>query len=229
MAKAGGKGGMMFGSKKGGAASKQDATAMRARARLAGRAKRNRFMKENKKRIILGLMAFVVLAAVLVLSPIGQDMYYQRIEENRFSTPGTIAATTGDDLLTLGRFYGFTFRPQKMIEMYDEIGSMYYGFTFSEYMVNPENAEDKRFEAERLKKRGERSGPPYALDDANLRAVGASLYFAAEWTRSNRPKQFAKRLFDLYVEDFYVAHPEACDPATVGRAKLAADRLGGRR
>ncbi len=208
--------------------SPRDIAAAEARARLAKRAKRTKFYRENKRRIVLLFLGGLTLLILAVFTPIGPDMYYNNIQNRKFSSPGALGTGVLNDLYKLGRFYGLTFRAEKANGCYDEIGKMYYGFTFTEYSQNPDEAMDRRFEAQRLKDRGEGKGPPYAVSPGDLTAVGEALYQIADWNRSFRPRQFARRLFELYVEDFYKDHPSACHPDTTRQAKLAFDRLSGK-
>ncbi|MCC8108851.1 MAG: hypothetical protein LIQ30_07360 [Planctomycetes bacterium] len=202
---------------------------MKARSRLAARSRRSRFLKENKARITIAAVVFFLLMAFLFLTPYGPNIYRQRIQERMFTAPGVLSPEVTNDLVRLGRFYSFTFRSDKGLETYDEVGRLYYGFTFSDYMSNPSGAEDRQFEAERLKKRGEILGPPYDMKADNLPGVGRALFYSAEYARAYRPKQFALRLYQLYNNDFYERHPEACDPDMVETAKGAEEKLLGRR
>ncbi|MCC8164863.1 MAG: hypothetical protein LIQ31_01615 [Planctomycetes bacterium] len=232
MAKVGNKGMIAKGGAKPGAkagAKGRDLAAMKARSRLAARSRRSRFFKENKARITIAAVVFFLLMAILFLTPYGPNIYRQRIQERMFSSPGVLAPEVTNDLVRLGRFYSFTFRADKGLETYDEVGQLYYGFKFTEYMADPSGAEDRQFEAERLKKRGEILGPPYTVNADNLPGVGRALFYAAEYARSYRPKQFAVRLYQLYNNDFYERHPDACDPDMVQTAKGAEDKLLGRR
>ncbi len=208
--------------------SARDNAAAEARTRLAKRAKRAKFFRENKKRITLLVLGGIALFFLAIFTPIGPDMYYNSIQNRMFATPGMVGGNALNDLYKLGRFFGLTFRAEKANSCYDEIGKIYYGFTFTEYSQNPDEAMDKRFEAQRLKDRGEGRGPPYTVSPGDLPAVGKAIYQIADWNRAFRPRQFARRLFGLYVEDFYKDNPGACDADTIRQAKLAFDRLSGK-
>ena len=205
--------------------------AAKARARMARRGKRARFWKEQKKNMLLIFLGFLLIAGLMIFTPFGPDWYYNRIQSRKFAAPGQIAPGVIKDLYSLGSFYGSSLRKDQAAKMYDEIATYYYGFTFTNFSQNPQGAMDRRFDAERAIAKGSSIGPPYKIDDADLRYVGLALGEAAFIVQgSGRSKQFAARLFnDLYMEDFYADHPEHCDPKMTELVKVAGDRLAGRR
>ncbi len=208
--------------------SARDMAANQARNRLAKRAKRAKFFRDNKKRITYLVVGVILLLLLAFLTPFGPDIYYNNIQNRKFATPGSIGTGVVNDLYKLGRFYSITFRAEKGNEIYDEIGKMYYGFTFTEYSMDPNTAMDKRYEAQSLIERGDRKGPPFTIPESDLPGVGKALYQAAEFTRAARPRQFAKRLFELYLDDFHAEHPGACDPEITRLAQGAFNKLSGR-
>ncbi len=205
--------------------------ATKARARMAKRAKRARFYKEHKKNILLAVCGFVFIVGFMVFTPFGPDWYYNRIQMRKFSAPGQIMPGTLRDMYSLGNFFAYSFRKDQAMKIYDEIGTYYYGFTFSQFSQNPQSAMDRRYEMEMAVEKGGSAGPPYRIDAADLRYVSLALSEAAGIVMgSGRSRQFAARLYnDLYMEDFYADHPEACDPKVTELVKAAGDRLAGRR
>lgn len=204
--------------------------ALAARARMARRAKRNRFLKENKKRIILIFLAFLAVVFLAFFTPWGPDYYYSDIELRRYESPGVVTPGVCRDLYKLGWFYSVTFRKKQAQDMYNEIAMAYYGFKFTDYAANPAGAEEKRFEAERRKKRGESIGPPYSVADSDLPFVGLAMWRTGEMLMEGGPRDFPKRLFnDLYIAQFYDEHPEACDPKVTDIVRKTGQRLTGAR
>lgn len=194
---------------------------------MARRAKRARFFKEQKKRIMLGFVCFLLLVFVVFFTPFGPDYYYGKIQLNKFSSRGVVNSGAIRDLYKLGVFYSWTLRKNEAMEMYDEIAKAYYGFSFSEFAADPERSWDKRFAAEKNVAKGTSAGPPFRIDDSDIPFVGLALHEAAFLVKdSGRSKQYARRLFrDLYMGDFYENNPGACDQRTVTIMKNMAEQL----
>lgn len=190
--------------------------AAKARSRMARRAKRARFFKEQKKRIMIGFVCFLLLVFAVFFTPFGPDWYYGKIQLNKFASPGVVNEGAIRDLYKLGVFYSWTMRKNQAMETFDEISTAYYGFTFSQFAANPEQAWDKRFASEKNVAKGRSIGPPFKISDVDLPYIGLAIHEAAFIMKdSGRSKQFAKRLFrDLYIGDFYENHPEVCDQRT---------------
>ncbi len=205
--------------------------AQKARARMAKRSKRARFYKEQKKNIMLIIGGFFLIAGLMIFTPFGPEWYYNRIQNRKFSSPGQLTPGTIRDLNFLGNFYSYSFRKDEAMKIYDEISTYYYGFTFTQFSNNPDAAWNRRYDAENAMAKGSSVGPPYRVDASDLKYVGLALSEAANLVfASGRSRQFASRLYnDLYMENFYAEHPEACDPKTTELVKAAGDRLAGRR
>lgn len=204
--------------------------AIAARARMARRAKRARFLKENKKRIGIAFLCFLLVMFLAFFTPFGPDYYYSDIELRRYESPGVVTPGVCKDLYNLGWFYSITFRKPKATEMYNEIATMYYGFKFTNYASNPTRAEETRFDAERRKKRGESIGPPYSIADVDLPYVGYAIWRQADLMMDSGPRDFPRQLYNgLYMGQFYVEHPEACNPKVTELVKNTGGRLSGRR
>lgn len=210
--------------------SRQDQAA-KARSRMAKRAKRARFWKEQKKNLLLIFLGTLAIFGFAFFTPFGPDWYYNRIQNNKFIAPGQITPGVIKGLYKLGNFYGISFRKEQAMKIYDEIGKYYYGFTFTQFSQNPESAMDIRYEAERAVAKGTSSGPPYKIDVEDLKYVSEAIADAALLVQgSGRSRQFASRLYnDLYMGDFYEDHPEHCNPKTMQLVKTTGDRLAGRR
>lgn len=205
---------------------KIDDKASKARARMAKRAKRARFLKENKKRITYGVLGFIGFLFFAFFTPFGPDYYYERLQQRKWESNGVIKSGYLSDLNKLASFYSMTFRSGKAAETYDEVGKIYYGFSFSEFAPEPGSAFEKR--AERLAdiERGRASGPPFKVPDSDLPAVGYAALYAAEVFQGNGRRGFAKNLIkDLLLDDFIAEHPSAMPPKFVENVRTRAITL----
>lgn len=205
-------------------------TAAGARARMAKRARRQRFWKENKKRIMIGFLVFLFVAFLALATPWGPDYYWNKIQETKMDTPGVVRAGTLQDLYKLGVFYDYTMRSDGAMKCYNEIGKLYFGFTLSEYSVNPETAFEIRRKAQNDIKKGLSKGPPFTVAAEDLPAVSYAIWRAGEIVGKTQSKQFVYRLYnDLYVEELQENHPEALDPQITNIVTAFIDRFMGRR
>lgn len=205
--------------------------AQKARARMAKRGKRARFYKEQKKNILMIVGGFFLIAGLMIFTPFGPDWYYNRIQGRKFSAPGQVTPGVMGDLYSLATFYSYSFRKDQAMKVYDEIGQMYYGFTFTQFSQGSQAAMERRYAAEDAVAKGSSNGPPFKMDADNLKYVGLALGEAGFIVQSSgRSRILAANLFNtLYMEDFYANHPEACDPKMTELVKAAGDRLAGRR
>lgn len=203
--------------------------AAQARGRMARRAKRARFFKENKKRILIAFLAFLVLNFLAFFTPWGPDYYYTDIQMRKFENPRTISPGVLEDLYKLGRFYSFTLRKNQAKETYAEIAKCFYGFTFEEYAQSPTNANEKRFQALRSIAREESNGPPYKVADSDIKYVGLAMYYTAEIMMESGPKSFPANLYNELYNEFKEENPSHLDPDITRLAKMTGDRLRGRR
>lgn len=185
--------------------------AAKARARMAGRARRARFFKENKKRLTYGGLAFALLIFVAFFSPLGPDWYYGKLQQGKWASQTTLGTGYFAGLYKLAKFYEYTFRSGKAQECYNEIGQLYYGFSFSSYGSNPPAAMEKRFESERAKAKGLSNGPPYNVSTDDLQYIGYAIRGVAEHFAADNRRGFGRNLVeDLFLNDFCEEHPSAC-------------------
>jgi hypothetical protein len=205
--------------------------AKRARERMAKRSKRARWWKEQKKHVLMIVGGIVLIFGLMVFTPFGPDWYYNRIQNSKLAGPGQMTQGTIKRLYNLGVFYSYSFRSSEAVKIYDEVATYFYGFTFSEFAMNPLAAMDKRYAAEDLIAENASVGPPYSITGEDLKYVGLCLAEAGFLAQdSGRSRILAANLFnELYMGDFYAEHPEACDPETTELVKAAGDRLAGRR
>lgn len=184
--------------------------AAQARIRMAKRGRRARFFKENKKRLMYGGIFFALLMAAAFFTPLGPDWYYGKLQQKKWAGSGTIGEGYFEGLYKLGKFYDYTFRKDEAQKCYNEIGSLFYGFTFSSYGVNPTSAMETRFENERAKAKGLREGPPYNVSERDLPYVGYAIREVAEAFAADNRRGFGKNLVvDLFLNDFCEEHPFA--------------------
>lgn len=208
----------------------REKAAAAARARMARRAKRTRFLKENKKRILYIFLAFLAVVFLAFFTPWGPDYFYNQIQMDKMENKSTVNARTIEKLYKLGRFYSYTLRKKQARDMYDELATLFYGFTLTEYAADPTAANEKRFQAQRAIAKGISSGPPFKVASSDVRYVGLAIAAMADLMMEEGPKDFPKRLYtNLYLQDFMVEHESAADPDVTTHVKRVADRLHGRR
>ncbi len=208
---------------------KKNAAAAAAKARMAKRAKRQRFLKENKKRILIGVVTFVAIVLLAVMTPWGPDYYYGKIQARRMETPGVIQEGVIRDLYKLGVFYQNTMRKDDAQRIYNEIATISFGFTFTEFAQNPDAAFAKRSQAEANIKKGIGKGPPYPIPESDQKYVGLAIWRMGE-TMDSGPRQFTVRVYEeLYMNEFLELHPQDADPEITGIVKWNVDRFYGRR
>ncbi len=209
---------------------KMDARAAKARGRMARRAKRDRWFKENKKRILMIFLGFLLIAFLAFFTPWGPDYYYNKLQEKKMSAPDTVAAGYIEGLYKLGVFYNFTMRENDAMRCYNELSTLYYGFSIYDYATNPETALDKRDDAEARKKKNLSNGPPFRVPDSDLKYIGYSIWRVGEIIQKAQSRQFTLRIWkDLYLDEFKEQHPIQCDPKVTEIVKNYVDRMLGNR
>lgn len=207
---------------------KMDAKAAKARARMAKRAKRARFFQENKKRLLMIFLGFLLIVFLLFGTPWGPNYYYMRLQEHKMENPGEVSPRYIEGLYNLGVFYNYTMRSADALRCYNEIGTLYFGFSISDYAYNPEAAEDKRFEAEKRIKKGLGSGPPFKVPASEIKYVGYAIWRVGDIIRRDQSRQFTYRIYKgLYLEDLLVNQPLSCDPKITEIVKGYVDRFTG--
>lgn len=199
-----------------------------ARGRMARRAKRDRFIKENKKRIMMIIAGFFALLFLVFGTPWGPAWYYSKIQETKFSAPNRLSHGTITKLYKLGVFYQNTMRKNDALKCYDEIATYYFGFTLNEYSASYVTALDKQHRAEVAIKKGLSGGPPYAVADDELQYVALTIYQYGMIIRDTRSKQFTYRIWnDLYLEQFYKKYPQYLDPSVTKQVDGYVKRIMG--
>ncbi|MDR1535992.1 MAG: hypothetical protein LBU64_13015 [Planctomycetota bacterium] len=184
----------------------------RAMTRVTQRAERNRRVNRIKKNIFISLGVMAAAVVVALLTPLGPEYYYNTLQKNKMNG-GAIASGYISGLYRLGMFYLYTLRGENALNCFDEIGVLYYGFSFSEFAGNPEKSFDKRTRAlADIGKNAGYYGPPFVIPEEELIYVGRSLVRVGE-SYLKAQKRFTGRLYKfLYINDFQENNPEACDP-----------------
>lgn len=201
-----------------------------ARARMAKRSRRQRWIKENKKRILYAVLAFILLLFLAFFTPWGPEYYYTDIQMNKMENPRTVTPGTLGRLYKLGFFYQVTFRDDAALEVYNEIGTLFFGFKLSDYANRPEDSLEKQRVALNNKKKGLSVGPPFVVAEEDVRYVGLAIYRTGEILQKRGSKQFILRLYDdLYFKMFKEDHPDAGDPDAERVMKGFVDRVLKRR
>lgn len=204
--------------------------AAEARARMAKRAKRARFWKENKKRITMLTLFFFLLTFLALFTPFGTDWYYGKIQNMKRESTHSVAPGVIRELYKLGVFYSYTFRKTDALRCYDEIATLYYGFTFKEYAENPADAFDKRRNAEARKTRGEILGPPFPIQDDEIRYIGYAIWRYGEIIMYGQSKFFTQNIYEeLYIDDILAKFPQYCDDDVTTFVRNYVDRMRGNR
>ncbi len=209
---------------------KVDARAAKARSRMAKRAKRDRWWKENKKRLLMIFLGFLLICFLCFFTPWGPEYYYSKLQDRKMASPDAVAAGYIEGLYKLGVFYNFTLRNSDAIRCYDEVGSLYFGYGITEYSKNPEAALDKRFTLDDRKKKGLSPGPPFIVPSSDLKYVGLAIWRVGEIIQKDQSRQFTYRIYNgLYLEDFKEANAIHCDPHVTEIVKNYVDRFTGSR
>lgn len=206
------------------------AKAAAARARMAKRSKRQRWMKENKKRLTIGILAFIALVFLAIFTPWGPDYYYGGIKLHLMETPTKISSKSLEKLYKLGTFYQYSLRSGAALEIYDEIGYLYFGVKLTEYGRTPTTAFEKRRDAEIRIKKGQIKGPPFTIPEEDIKYVALAVWRAGEIIKSENSKQFTYNIYnDLYLEELYQEYPNQMDRDVTEIVRGYVDRLKGRR
>lgn len=206
------------------------AAASAAKARMAKRARRQRFWKENKKRILYGVVIFLLLVFLALGTPWGPNYYYGKIQARKMASPQAVSDGVLRDLYKLGVFYQYTMREQDALRMFNEMATLYYGFTLSEYATNPDRAFEKRRDAEIRIERGQSNGPPFRVSNEDMRYIPLAIWKVGEIIQKTQSRQFTVRLYDeLYINEFLELHPELADPEVTSLVRASVDRFKGLR
>lgn len=188
-------------------------TAKEARARLAKRARRQRFWKENKKRISVVILLLILLVVLAFVTPWGPDYYRSSIEETKMEAPNRVRPGAVRELYNLATFYDYTMRDDNALDCFDEIALMYFGCKLTTYSADPEANFEVRLKAQAAIETGESHGPPFAVDASDLPYVGKAVFIAGQLMQNKMSKIIVARMYhDLYTEEFLKKHPEACEP-----------------
>lgn len=208
----------------------KQAKAAAARARMAKRSRRQRWIKENKKRITIGILVFIVIAFLAIFTPWGPEFYYNEVQARKMESKDVVSPGAIRDLYSLATFYHYSFREKNALDIYNEIGIAYFGFKITDYGLSPENAKEKRRQAELNKKKGVSGIPPFKIDDSDLPYVGLAIFRTGEIMQKDRPKQFIYRVYqELYLDEFLEEHPDAADADITDEVQRYVDRFMGRR
>lgn len=206
------------------------AKAAAARARMAKRSKRQRWMKENKKRLTIGILAFLGLVFLALFTPWGPDYYYGGIKLHLMETPTKVSSRSIEKLYKLAVFYQYTLRSDAALDVYDEIGSLYFGAKLTEYGRAPSAAFEKRRDAEIRIKKGQIQGPPFTIPEDEVKYVALAVWRAGEIISKENSKQFTYNIYnDLYLEELNKEFPGQMDRGVTEIVQGYVDRITGRR
>lgn len=194
---------------------------------MAGRAKRARFFKENKKRIGYCVLAFIAFVFFAFFTPFGPDYYYGKLQDRKWESNGVVQQGYLAGLYKLGKFYSFTFRQGKAVECYDEMATLFYGFKFSEFGLSPEKALEKRDIAEAEKARGKVMAP-FRISSADLPFIGYAIRAMAEHFMAEGRRGYSRNLvIKLYLDEFMEEHPDALPTSFNENMRNLGTNLGG--
>lgn len=199
-----------------------------ARARMAARARRQRWWKANKRRVLYLFLGATLIALLGLLTPWGPDYYRGKLEGDKFASPGYVNPGYIEGLYKLGVFYQYTMRNKQAMECFEEINYLFFGFRIVEFAQSPSTALEKRRQAEIAVSRGQSSGPPFRVDEGEIRFVGMAIWRAGEIMRKQFPSQFIARVFDdLYLQEFLANNEGKDDPEVTQMVKTWVNRFKG--
>lgn len=188
-------------------------TALAARNRMAKRAKRQRFFKENKTRIMYGVILLFLLFLFAFFTPYGPDYYKSKIDETKMASKSYVREGYIKELYGLALFYNYTFREAEALKCFDEIYRLYAGFTLLDYVRSPEDNLEKQRQAILAMEREGFAGPPFKIADSDLPYVGYAIWHAGENMVKVMSRLLVNKAYeDLYLGEFYEKHPDKCDP-----------------
>ena len=201
-------------------------TAAHAKIRLAKRAKRARFWKENKSKILLLAALVVVAPALVVFTPVGPNWYKGQIKQ----VLDEYLATQDPEMLTeaiektynLSQLYAHTLRPEQAFKEWDRITEWYYGYRLSEWSINDDSAakaEKKGLDARRKNIREGKIGVPYDFPPEAIPYLEKAILNMAESFRDTHRTWRFRILQDKYLGEFAKKHP--ADPENVKMAEEA--------
>lgn len=199
-----------------------------ARARMASRAKRQRWWKQNKKRVLYIVLSAILLGILAFLTPWGPDYYRGQLENNKFESPGRLAPGYIKGMYNLGTFYVYTMRNTEAMACFNEISNLCFAFRIVDFAQNSESALEKRDIAMLAVRRGEKPGPPFKVEDDELKYVGMAIWRGGEIMRKQYPSQFIFRIFnDLYLVEFLENNEGKDDPETTKLVTTWVNRFRG--
>lgn len=201
-----------------------------ARARMAKRGKRDRFIKQNKKRIIIIVLAVIFVLGGAIMTPWGPNWYFAKVQETKMESRSRVRAGAIRDLYSLAVFYVYTLRQDDALRILDEIGDLYFGVPLSKYGLNPDLYYEQRLTAIESKEKGTIPGPPFDIDPSDAAYVGNAIYRAGLIldTRGGRQWTYIMNK-ELYVDILEANFPNNLDPATTGLIHDQINRFEGRR
>lgn len=202
------------------------AKAAAARSRMSKRAKRQRWMKENKKRLTLGILGFVVVVFLALFTPFGPDWYYGGIKNELMESPTRVSHRSIEKLYKLGVFYNWTLRAKKAMEVYDEIGVLYFGYKFSEYAASPAHSAEKREMTLYRIKKDQVKGPPFTIPEDEIQYVALAVWRAGEIMSKDLSKQFTFNIYkDLYLDELLEQYPDQMNLDVTRLVQLYVNRV----
>jgi len=197
-----------------------------AKARLAKRAKRAKFWKENKNKIIVLFLLVVVAPGVFLFSSAGPNtLYRDPIKELMKNAPaGTLPAEVVEKQNDMAVLYSWTLRYPQAVKEWDKIAEWYFGFSLLEWANNPARSEEIRARAENRRNNIERGKgkpedrvpPPYIPFPAEaIPLVERAIIEVAESLLHTQPAKRTQRnriLEEIYMKDFIETRKNPFDP-----------------
>ena len=201
-----------------------------ARARMSKRAERQRWWKENKKRLTIAFVFLIILTFVAFFTPLGPSYYRNKINDNLLTTDGRVTPGSIAKLYKLGVFYHYSFRLSQAQECYDEIGRLFFGFKITDFALDEEAARLQRETALANIKKNLISGPPYGVDDDEIKYAGFAIWRIGEIIEVNSSRLYTVNLYEkLYIETMEVDYKQHCDPDVNSIIHRYVDKARGRR
>jgi len=203
-----------------------------AKIRLANRAKRARFWKENKTKILL-LAALVVFSPlILAFMPATANWFENQakdlIKEYELSKDSERLAEAIEKKYNLSLLYSYTLRHDQAAKQWDDIAKWYYGYSVMKWSEGGQKRTDAESEALALRKKNARDGTigvPYDFPPESTPLLENSLINIAEYlltTSPPHPKWRIEILGEKYLGKDRFSVPTA-EPGLLQRYKDLVD------
>lgn len=185
------------------------------RIRLAKKSRRKFLWKKYRKTILQLCIVFILVVAGAILTPIGPNYVWDRIQNDLMEGQQQIKAKAVKDTYWLARMYGMTMREDNAMERYDDIIRWYYGFSITDYIKSADNAWETRRQALAEQRKRPTGKAPFVVPEEAMPYVVKSIVEAGKILAETTGSQIRFILYsELIVNDLMTSHPDAIDSNT---------------